>query len=148
MGLFGGVSQIEYDRLKEDFNTLKFTNSCEEFKASHAILMADMKYSLGRASGMITAIGELIEQEMYSTAKTVFEAVENQIVDSINSANRSHATIINSMETFSPEISRAYIVHLHNTSGEAMPLHEQVNEANNLLKSTLDMFTKIQNMLS
>lgn len=148
MGLFGGVSQVEYDRLKEDFNILKFTNSCEEFKSSHAMLMADMKYSVGRAAGMITAISELIEQQMYSTAKTVFEAVESQIVDTINSANKSHSTIINSMQTFSPEITRAYIQHLRDTAAGAMPLHEQINEANDLIKSTINMFNKMRDVLS
>lgn len=145
MGLFNnGVAQVEYDRLKEDFNILKFTNSLEEMKAAHAINFSDMKYSIGKACGMIDAVSELVEAKLISTASSLFDLVENNIVESINDASKSHRVIIESMEGFSPEISAAYIQHL---SKDTLPLHTQVNNVNDLIRQSINMLDSLRNVL-
>lgn len=140
MGLF---NNSEYDRLKEDFNILKFTLSLEEIKAVHAINFSDMKYSIGRACGLIDAVGALVEDKLISTASSLFDLVENDIVEAINQANKSHRAILESMETFSPSISAAYIQHL---SKDGLPLHTQVNNTNDLIRQCMNMVDSFRNM--
>ncbi|EHE2320720.1 hypothetical protein JNE51_004430 [Salmonella enterica] len=148
MGLFGGVSQADYDSLNNDFKVLRFTHNMEEMKATQALIYADMIHHLGKAAGVINTINALIESEMTATAKNVFELMESEIVENVNRANASHKQILDSMATFSPEINRAYINHLCTTQGEAQPLHERVNSSNDFLIATIKLFNSLQQMFS
>lgn len=149
MGLFGGnsVSQVEFDNVNNDLKIVRFALSLEEMKSAHAIIFSDMKYALGKACGSIDAIAGLIEANLLSTASTVFETVENDIVANLNKAGDCHRSIIESMQGFSPEISAAYIAHLNKTCGSAQPLHEQVNQINDLLAKSCAFLKSIQQVL-
>ncbi|EIF7532640.1 hypothetical protein LFD09_004341 [Salmonella enterica] len=145
MGLFGGVSQTEFDNLSNDFKRLKFNLSLEEFKAAHAILFSDMKHHVGVSCGIIDTVGALVEAKLFDTAKTAFILTRGKLAEHINKANESHRAILDSVNSIG-DLQAVYINHLSTTCGDASPLHEQVNGLNELQGQCVNMFNSFDQM--
>ncbi|EEJ8200209.1 hypothetical protein GTR53_003651 [Salmonella enterica] len=142
MGLFGGVSQGEYDALKTDFQRVVFINDLNAFKASSAIMFSDMKLNVGKSCGVIDTVSALIDAQMIETAKNLYTMVEGQLVESINKANHIHREIVAACESLGTA-QTAYINHLRQ---DKLPLFQQVNELNELNHHCIKMLKSMDQM--
>ncbi|EIO6136495.1 hypothetical protein LQX96_004639 [Salmonella enterica] len=142
MGLFGGVSQGEFDALKTDFKRVVFINDLNAFKAASALMFSDMKLQVGKSCGVIDTVSALIDAQMIETAKNLYTMVEGQLVESINKANQYHRDIVAACEGLGTA-QTAYIAHLQQ---DDLPLYQQVNDLNDLNKHCVNMLRSMDQM--
>ncbi|EGS2542688.1 hypothetical protein I8K56_004732 [Salmonella enterica] len=142
MGLFGGVSQGEYDALKTDFQRVVFINDLNAFKAASAMMFSDMKYQVGKSCGVIDTVSALIDAQLIETAKNLYTMVEGQLVESINKANQYHRDIVAACEGLGTA-QTAYINHLRQ---DKLPLYQQVSELMDLNQHCINMLKSMDQM--
>lgn len=142
MGLFGGVSQGEYDALKTDFQRVVFINDLNAFKAASAMMFSDMKYQVGKSCGVIDTVSALIDAQLIETAKNLYTMVEGQLVESINKANQYHRDIVAACEGLGTA-QTAYINHLQQ---DKLPLYQQVSELMDLNQHCINMLKSMDQM--
>ncbi|EDX5289440.1 hypothetical protein BH235_004625 [Salmonella enterica subsp. enterica serovar Javiana] len=142
MGLFGGVSQGEYDALKTDFQRVVFINDLNAFKAASALMFSDMKLQVGKSCGVIDTVSALIDAQLIETAKNLYTMVEGQLVESINKANQYHRDIVAACESLGTA-QTAYINHLQQ---DKLPLYQQVSELMDLNQHCINMLKSMDQM--
>ncbi|HFW4592855.1 TPA: hypothetical protein ACIBRT_003778 [Salmonella enterica subsp. enterica serovar Aberdeen] len=144
MGLFsnGGVSQVEYDSLKNDLSIMRFEKDHVTFKAACAMMFADMQHRTGKCCGMIDAVSALIDAGMPATAKTLYETIERDLVATLNSSNQCHRNIVQAVDS----LGNAKQAYLNILARDESPLYEQVNECNNLNIQIINMIKSFDQM--
>ncbi|EGI7819981.1 hypothetical protein IGT34_004415 [Salmonella enterica] len=142
MGLFGGVSQGEFDALKTDFQRVVFINDLNAFKAASAMMFSDMKYQVGKSCGVIDTVSALIDAQLIETAKNLYTLVEGQLVESINKANQYHRDIV----AMSESLGTAQTTYINHLRQDKLPLFQQVSELNDLNQHCINMLKSMDQM--
>ncbi|EBD1090384.1 hypothetical protein FA809_23080 [Salmonella enterica] len=142
MGLFGGVSQADYDALKRDFGLVRFRLSCEEMKSGAFSIFADMCVKTGHATGLLDAVMSLIDANMKETARILYLEVRDQIADDLRKSNLLNQEIISVVDGLG-DAKQAFLNHLSN---DERSLTDRVNDLNNLNQLTWNLIRSTDQM--
>lgn len=135
MGLFGGVSQADFDSMKTNHDVLRFKHSCEEMKTNIMILLGNMKMHTGKASGFIDSVKIFYDAEMLETAKILYAEVRPLIAEEITKSREENNNIIQIVET----LGTAKQAFLNYCDQDSDPITRRVNEINALNESTVKL---------
>ncbi|EBL2669803.1 hypothetical protein D3Q16_26760 [Salmonella enterica] len=130
MGLFGGVSQQEHDKLKDDYAIMRFNYSLEEMKATGAFILANMSLEAGKAWGYIESIKALYDLQMLDAARTLYISVKPRIIEAIQESNTENQGLIEIVDGLG-DCKQAFLNYCSN-EGKAKSLTERVNDINAL----------------
>ncbi|EBV2055746.1 hypothetical protein EWD52_23410 [Salmonella enterica subsp. enterica serovar Braenderup] len=142
MGLFGGVSQADFDAMKKNHDVLRFRHSCEEMKSNIAKMLGYMKMHTGKASGFIDSVKIFYDAEMLETAKILYAEVRPLIVEAITASREENNRIYQTVE----ELGDCKQAFLNYCLDDESPINASVNEINALNENIVNLVNSMDNV--
>lgn len=135
MGLFGGVSQSDFDAMKKNHDVLRFRHSCEEMKSNIAKMLGYMKLNTGKASGLIDAVKVFYDMEMLESAKILYVQVRPEIAECITNSREENQRIFTTVEGLG-DCKQAFLNYCLDDDN---PINASVNEINALNEKMINL---------